>query len=93
MRTFQLYYSHKEPNTLYIDGKAYPLLSALDGGGTQSGRLFVLTENEDEEPLQTNRVLAYRNKQDLEIINKIARSDLNLAPDYKHSRERDAMDD
>ncbi len=93
VRTFEVSYSSKLPDHLFLDKQKYALAQVLarteKGALLMSGRLLVLTE--DLDPLNTGRTLALRNANDLKSIKKMAEMDLWLARYYRVHRKLDAM--
>jgi beta-lactamase regulating signal transducer with metallopeptidase domain len=99
VRRFEIRHSSAEPDTLYLEGKAY----AMDAyakpnstdGVTRSGRLFILREH--GEPLQTARTLPLKSEADLDpkqpgSLAALADRDLYLAETYRLSRDLDAQE-
>jgi beta-lactamase regulating signal transducer with metallopeptidase domain len=89
VRTFSIYYSHREPGIVYFDGKAYYLEKQAFSTktGLRSGAFFLLTDNKNSEPIQTDRKLPYRNKEDLELIKKYVSKELQETQSQKEKRK------
>ncbi|NQT11224.1 MAG: DUF1549 domain-containing protein [Planctomycetes bacterium] len=76
-RKIALKYTSDNPDTLFLDGKAYhlsrPLRASSKGALAMPGRIFILRD--EGEPLQSHRTLPLRNKEDLVTIGDFAERD------------------
>jgi ankyrin repeat protein len=93
-REFKVLYSSDDPDTLFLDDKAYvlnqPIEATLKGAIEMSGRIFILQEKED--PIQTDRTLPMRSEKDLETIGEFARRDLYEREIYGANRAVQKME-
>ncbi|HWB05001.1 MAG TPA: M56 family metallopeptidase [Verrucomicrobiales bacterium] len=93
-REFKVLYSSDDPNTLFLDDKAYvlnqPIEATLKGAIGMSGRIFILQEKGD--PIQTDRTLSVRNEKDLETIGEFAKRDLEERETYGANRTVQKME-
>lgn len=93
-REFKVLYSSDDPNTLFLDDKAYilnqPIEATLKGAIGMSGRIFILQEKGD--PFQTDRTLPVRNEKDLETIGEFAKRDLYERETYGPNRAVQKME-
>ncbi len=87
-REFQVLYSSADPDTLYLDGEAFPLRPSMEEtprNPDKSGRVFIL--NESGKPLQTGRTLPLRNLKDLGTIGDFVLQDRHLEEIYRENRK------
>ncbi|MFN0128291.1 MAG: ExbD/TolR family protein, partial [Verrucomicrobiales bacterium] len=94
-RVVAVKYTSDEPNTLYLDGKAYdlaasPRLTPMGALVEPPARVFLLRD--EGEPFQTQRTSALRDEKDLATIGQFAVHDHFTAGLYAESRRIEQMD-